>query len=124
MAEAAIQERLIAGIMSALLSGFPLDKHLKKSTLGFKRYTSEGEAERVIVSDGELNFNFTSAYLPGTKWPLGHNFTLGGREISYAGVHLNGYITDVQILARVMTLEEMRDYTLCKKVSHLKEQIF
>lgn len=89
----------------------------KQELVQASRYTSEGEAERVIVSDGKLNFNFTSAYLPGTKWPLGHNFTLGGREIPYAGVHLNGYITDVQILARVMALEEMRGYTLCKKVN-------
>ena len=73
----------------------------------------------MIVSDGELNFNFTSAFLPETKWPLGHNFTLGGREIPYAGVHLNGFITDVQILSRVMTLEEMRGYTLCDAVSKI-----
>ena len=84
------------------------------------RYTSAGEAERVIVSDGELNFNFTSAYLPQTEWPQGHNFTFGGREIPYAGVHLNGYITDVQILARVMAPEEMKGYTLCEKVSDIE----
>ena len=117
--EEAVQEKLIVGIMSVLLSGFEfLETKLQKVWKSpYFRYTSEGEAERVIVSDGELNFNFTSAYLPSTEWPRGHNFTFGGREIPYAGVHLNGYITDVQVLARVMTPEEMKGFTLCEKVS-------
>lgn len=63
-----------------------------------------------------MNFNFTSSFLASTVWPVGHNFTFGGREIKYAGVHLNGYLTDIQIFSQALTKEEMSDYTLCTKV--------
>ena len=79
------------------------------------KYTQEG-AERLIYANGRLIFQFTSDYLKEVKWPNGHNFTLGGREIEYAGDHLNGMITDVQIFSRKITAEEAVEYTTCKKV--------
>ena len=41
-------------------------------------YSSEG-AHRIVVSDRDILFNFTSDYFENSKWPLGHNFTFGGR---------------------------------------------
>ena len=78
-------------------------------------YTQEG-AERVIYADGKLIFQFTSKYLEKVKWSKGHNFTLGGRESKYVGVHLNGMITDVQIFSRKITADEAGAYTACEKV--------
>ena len=66
--------------------------------------------------DGQLNFQTTTKYLPGTKWPKGHNLTIGGREIAYSGVHFNGLVTDVQVFSRKLSVAEAVDYTTCKKV--------
>ena len=82
------------------------------------RYTEEG-AERNIFADGEFNFNFTSAFLPESVWPAGHNFTFGGRELKYSGVHLIGFMTDVQIFSRSLSSDEMIGFTSSKQVGHL-----
>ena len=79
------------------------------------KYTQEG-AERLIYADGSLIFQFTSEYLEEVKWPKGHNFTLGGRELKFVNVHLNGMITDVQIFSRKISAEEAVAYTACTKV--------
>ena len=81
-------------------------------------YTSKG-AERIFYVDGKLNYQTVTKYLPETKWPKGHNFTIGGREIPYSGVHFNGYVTDVQVFSRRLTEEEAIGYTTCQKVAQL-----
>ena len=30
-------------------------------------------------------------------WNVGHNLTIGGRELEYGGTHLKGIVTDVQV---------------------------
>ena len=30
-------------------------------------------------------------------WNVGHNLTIGGRELAYSGTHLKGIVTDVQV---------------------------
>ena len=30
-------------------------------------------------------------------WNVGHNLSIGGRELSYSGTHLKGIVTDVQV---------------------------
>ena len=83
------------------------------------KYTSLGmekRAERLIYVDGELNFNFTSAFLPETLWPLGNNFTFGGREFKHKSYHLDGWITDVQVYSKPLGSEEMIKFTLCHQV--------
>ena len=61
---------------------------VKYSSLGM-----EHRAERLIYVDGELNFNFTSAFLPETVWPVGNNFTFGGREFKHKEGTVQNYIT-------------------------------
>ena len=96
------------------------------------RYTAAGTAERTIFADGEHNFNFTSAFLPASSWPRSRSFTFGGREVEtrytmhdhyppacqvrYSGVHLHGYMTDIQIFSRALTTDEMVGYTSCQQV--------
>ena len=82
-------------------------------------YTKDG-AERLIYADGKFNFQFTTAYLEETKWLKGHNFTFGGRKFQYAGVHLAGQVTDVQIFSRTLSSEEMIGYTACTEVKDAK----
>ena len=84
------------------------------------KYTSLGmekRAERLIYVDGELNFNFTSAFLPETLWPWGNNFTFGGRELKHKLYHLDGWVTDVQVYSKPLGSEEMIKFTLCHQVS-------
>ena len=59
-------------------------------------------ASRVFYVNGEVNFKGETKYIPESIWPKGHNLTIGGREFKYAGVHLNGKVTDVQIWDRVL----------------------
>ena len=30
-------------------------------------------------------------------WNVGHNLTIGGRELPYSGTHLKGIVTDAQV---------------------------
>ena len=30
-------------------------------------------------------------------WNVGHNLSIGGRELEYSGTHLKGIVTDVQV---------------------------
>ena len=83
-------------------------------------YTDEG-AEREFYVDGKLNFQATTKYLPDTKWPKGHNLTIGGREISYSGVHFHGLVTDVQLFSRKLSKEEAVAYTTCSRVKQLND---
>ena len=80
------------------------------------RITSEG-AHREVVADGDIHYNFTTDYFESAEWPLGHNFSFGGREIYYYGEHVNGYLTDIQIFSRVLTYPEMVAFTSCSKVT-------
>lgn len=82
------------------------------------KYKNSG-AHRTVYVNGELNFNYTTAFLPSTIWPIGRTFTFGGREqnMQYTGYPLNGYMTDVQIFSKGLTREEMISYTTCQKVS-------
>ena len=66
--------------------------------------------------DGKLNFNFTTSIVPEAEWPIGHNFTFGGREFGKQGYGLDGYITDVQIFSQALPKDDMIAYTKCQKV--------
>ena len=45
--------------------------------------------------------NHTSPFMSLVKtqvgWNIGRNLTIGGREFPYAGYHLKGIVTDVQV---------------------------
>ena len=80
------------------------------------RYNN-GRAERRIIVDGKLNFNFSTEFLTTTIWPRNRVFTFGGREFEYAGnAFLKGSISDVQIFSRYLSDSEMQGYTLCVQV--------
>ena len=81
---------------------------------------TDSQAHRLIIVDGKLNFNFTTSFVPESKWPLGHNFTFGGREFEYGGYDIDGYITDVQIFSRTLPKEDMIAYTKCQKVKTIE----
>ena len=68
------------------------------------------------MADGETLYNHATDYIANVTWPLGHNFTFGGRELHYTGEALNGYMTDVQIFNRSLTNQEMFDFTSCQGV--------
>ena len=66
-------------------------------------------------------------------WNVGHNLSIGGRELEYSGTHLKGIVTDVQVskltilksylgqrelvqaFSRVISAEEAVAYTTCSK---------
>ena len=65
-------------------------------------------------------------------WNVGHNLTIGGRELEYSGTHLKGIVTDVQVsellkknylglreraqaFSRVISTEEAVAYTTCSE---------
>ena len=79
-------------------------------------YTDEGAERTIVPNDGD-SFNFTSEYLQGSKWPRDRNFTFGGEETYYYGAPLEGYMTDIQIFSRILSHEEMEEYTLCNLVT-------
>ena len=64
-------------------------------------------------------------------WNVGHNLTIGGRELEYSATHLKGIVTDVQVsellknylglrqlaqaFSRVISMEEAVGYTTCSE---------
>ena len=64
-------------------------------------------------------------------WNVGHNLSIGGRELEYSGTHLKGIVTDVQVtkltikclgwrkiaqaFSRVISMEEAVAYTTCSE---------
>ena len=47
-------------------------------------------------------------------WNVGHNLTIGGRELAYSGTHLKGIVTDVQVWEELWLFLSFGFYQLAK----------
>ena len=96
-----------------------------------KKTLSEKKIPRKIYINGELNYEFTTEYIPEVGairmrrflrnqvgWNVGHNLTIGGRELEYSGTHLKGIVTDVQVLSLIsITVSKQTFHRLFQELS-------
>ena len=72
-----------ARIFACLTPVFLLTKRLSFARLFTKMNPSEELGTLVMESQ--------------VGWNVGHNLSIGGRELPYSGTHLKGIVTDVQV---------------------------
>ena len=83
-----------------------------------------GSALRNITMNGKDYLNsISSGVFVNTLWTHGVNMTFGAREGDDMAwpedLPLNGYVTDVQVFSRALSIKERKDYTLCDQVTFL-----
>ena len=81
---------------------------------------------RNVTMNGKDYLNSTaSGVFVDALWTHGYNMTFGDREGGTwpQDFPLKGYITDVQVFSRPLSIKERKDYTLCNKVTFLFEFI-